>query len=67
MRVKAIATLESAPAWAATFVQGLPARKAITIKHAPSGNPSVSPSQRYAKEDSAILAARHALYQEAKE
>ena len=58
---RGFATLEQARAWAAAFVHW------YNHDHAHSGIRYVSPAQRHAGEDVAILAARHALYQEAKE
>ena len=57
---RGFADLESARTWAATFVHW------YNHDHAHSGIRYVSPAQRHAGEDIAILAARHALYQEAK-
>ena len=57
---RGFADLESARDWAATFVYW------YNHDHAHSGIRYVSPAQRHAGEDIAILAARHALYQEAK-
>ena len=58
---RGFAGLESARTWAATFVHW------YNHEHAHSGIRYVSPAERHAGEDVAILAARHALYQEAKE
>jgi putative transposase len=53
--------LDQAREWAATFVQW------YNVDHRHSGIRYVSPAQRHAGEDRAILAARHALYQRARE
>ena len=58
---RGFADLESARAWAAPFVHW------YNHEHAHSGIRYVSPAQRHAGDDVTILAARHALYQEAKE
>ena len=58
---KGFATLEDARAWAAAFVHW------YNLEHKHSGIRYVSPQQRHAGEDHAILAARHALYTNAKE
>ena len=63
---RGFATLESARAWAQTFVHWSPCAQSDNHEHAHSGIRYVSPAQRHAGEDVAILAARHALYQEAK-
>jgi transposase InsO family protein len=55
------ANLEEARAWAAGFVRW------YNIEHRHSAIRYVSPAQRHAGEDQAILAARHALYTEARE
>ena len=57
---RGFADLESARTWAATFVHW------YNHDHAHSGIRYVSPALRHAGEDIPILAARHALYQEAK-
>ncbi len=57
---RGFADLESARAWAHAFVHW------YNHDHAHSGIRYVSPAQRHAGEDVAILAARHALYQDAK-
>lgn len=54
------ANLESARTWARQFVQW------YNFEHRHSGIRYVSPAQRHAREDHAILAARHALYQRAR-
>lgn len=59
--VKGFATLEAARDWAASFVHW------YNVEHRHSGIRYVSPQQRHAGEDSAILAARHALYQAAQD
>jgi hypothetical protein len=64
---RGFATLESARAWAQTFVHWSPCAQSDNHEHAHSGIRYVSPAERHAGEDVAILAARHALYQEAKE
>jgi putative transposase len=53
---KGFATLDEARAWAAEFVRW------YNVDHRHSGIRYVSPQQRHAGEDRAILAARHALY-----
>lgn len=53
--------LDAARAWAAEFVRW------YNIEHRHSGIRYVSPAQRHAGEDQAILAARHDLYQQARE
>jgi transposase InsO family protein len=58
---KGFANLEEARAWAAGFVRW------YNIEHRHSAIRYVSPAQRHAGEDQAILAARHALYTEARE
>lgn len=58
---KGFADLDAARAWAAHFVQW------YNVEHRHSGIRYVSPAQRHAGEDQAILAARHALYTEARE
>ena len=55
------ADLEEARAWAAGFVHW------YNVEHRHSGIRYVSPAQRHAGEDHAILAARHALYTKARE
>lgn len=55
------ADLDQARDWAAKFVNW------YNIDHRHSGIRYVSPAQRHAGEDQAILAARHALYQKARE
>ncbi len=57
---RGVADLEAAQGWAARFVRW------YNHDHAHSGVLHVSPAQRHAGEDAAILAACHALYQEAK-
>jgi transposase InsO family protein len=59
--VKGFETLEVARQWGAAFVHW------YNVEHKHSGIRYVSPQQRHAGEDHAILAARHALYTEAKE
>ncbi|GFP27571.1 MAG: hypothetical protein DDT20_01048 [Firmicutes bacterium] len=59
--VKGFADLEAARAWAADFVHW------YNVEHRHSGIQYVSPSQRHEGEDQAILAARHALYLQARE
>jgi putative transposase len=58
---KGFADLEEARAWAAGFVHW------YNIDHRHSAIRYVSPAQRHAGEDHAILAARHALYTKARE
>ena len=53
--------LAAARAWAASFVHW------YNVEHRHSGIGYVSPGQRHAGEDQAILAARHALYTQARE
>jgi len=55
------ASLEDARAWGAAFVRW------YNLEHKHSGIRYVSPQQRHVGEDVAILAARHALYTDAKE
>jgi len=57
---KGFADLAAARAWAAEFVRW------YNVDHRHSGIRYVSPAQRHAGQDKAILAARHALYTEAK-
>ncbi len=59
--VKGFATLDAARQWGAAFVHW------YNVEHKHSGIRYVSPQQRHAGEDHAILAARHALYTTAKE
>ena len=58
---KGFEDLDAARAWAACFVQW------YNIEHRHSGIRYVSPAQRHAGDDQAILAARHALYAKARE
>ncbi len=58
---KGFADLDAARTWAATFVHW------YNVDHRHSGIRYVSPEQRHAGEDRAILAARHALYLGARE
>ena len=58
---KGFASLEEARAWAAEFVRW------YNVDHRHSGIRYVSPQQRHAGQDEAILAARHALYLQAKQ
>ena len=58
---RGFADLQAARAWAAEFVHW------YNVEHRHSGIRYVSPAQRHAGEDCAILAARHALYQQARE
>jgi len=58
---KGFATLEEARAWAADFVRW------YNFEHRHSGIRYVSPAQRHAGEDHAILAARHELYTRARQ
>ena len=59
--VKGFADLDEARAWAADFVRW------YNFDHRHSGIRYVSPTQRHAGEDHAILAARHALYLKARQ
>jgi putative transposase len=59
--VKGFADLDAARAWAAGFVRW------YNHDHRHSGIRYVSPAQRHAGEDHAILAGRHALYTKARE
>ena len=61
--VKGFADLQQARAWAwaADFVRW------YNVEHRHSGIRYVSPAQRHAGQDHAILAARHAVYQQARE
>jgi putative transposase len=58
---KGFTNLDEARAWAAAFVHW------YNVDHRHSGIRYVSPAQRHAGEDHAILAARHALYTKARE
>ena len=58
---KGFANLDDARAWAARFVQW------YNVEHRHSGIRYVSPAQRHAGEDPAILAARQALYASARD
>ncbi len=58
---KGFETLEAARTWASEFVHW------YNVEHRHSGIQYVSPAQRHAGQDKAILAARHALYQQARE
>jgi transposase InsO family protein len=58
---KGFADLEAARTWAAGFVHW------YNVDHRHSGIGYVSPAQRHAGDDHAILAARHALYTKARE
>ena len=57
---KGFASLDQARAWAAEFVRW------YNVDHRHSGIRYVSPQQRHGGDDQAILAARHALYVQAK-
>ena len=57
---KGFASLDEARAWAAEFVRW------YNVDHRHSGIGYVSPEQRHSGQDKAILAARHALYLQAK-
>ena len=59
--VKGFVDLDGARAWATQFVRW------YNVDHRHSGIRYVSPAQRHAGEDTAILAARHALYAQARE
>jgi hypothetical protein len=56
-----LASLQDAQAWAAEFVRW------YNVEHRHSGIRYVSPQQRHAGEDQAVLAARHALYLHARQ
>jgi len=58
---KGFADLDAARAWAVGFVRW------YNVEHRHSGIRYVSPAQRHAGDDHAILAARHALYTQARE
>ena len=58
---KGFASLDEARAWAAEFVRW------YNVEHRHSSIRYVTPEQRHAGEDTAILAARHALYLQARE
>src|SRR3954462_9016222 len=58
---KGFADLEAARQWSARFVQW------YNHEHRHSGIRYVTPAQRHAGQDSPVLAARHALYQRARE
>jgi transposase InsO family protein len=58
---KAFIDLDEARAWASQFVHW------YNVDHRHSAIRYVSPAQRHAGEDHALLAARHALYQQARE
>ena len=58
---KSFADLDEARAWAAGFVGW------YNVDHRHSGIRYVSPAQRHSGDDTAILAARHALYSSARE
>jgi putative transposase len=58
---KGFADLQQARAWAANFVRW------YNVDHRHSGIRYVAPAQRHAGEDKAILAARHTVYQKARE
>jgi putative transposase len=58
---KGFASVDEARAWAAEFVRW------YNVDHRHSGIRYVSPQQRHAGDDQAILAARHALYAKAKQ
>ena len=58
---KGFASLNDARTWAAEFVRW------YNVDHRHSGIRYVSPQQRHAGQDKAILAARHALYAQAKQ
>jgi putative transposase len=60
-QAKGFATLDEARAWAADFVRW------HNVEHHHSGIRYVSPAQRHYGRDVAILAAGHALYQEARQ
>ena len=58
---KGFTDLQQARAWAADFVHW------YNVDHRHSGIRYVSPAQRHAGEDTAVLAARHAVYQAARQ
>jgi transposase InsO family protein len=58
---KGFANLDAARAWAAAFVYW------YNCEHRHSGIRYVTPAQRHAGEDHAVLAARHALYTQARQ
>ena len=58
---KRFASLDDARTWAAEFVRW------YNVDHRHSGIRYVSPQQRHAGQDKAILAARHALYAQARQ
>jgi putative transposase len=58
---KGFVDLDAARAWAAAFVRW------YNVEHRHSGIRYVTPAQRHAGDDHAILAARHALYTQARE
>ena len=59
--VRGFADLDTARAWASAFVHW------YNVDHRHSGIRYVSPAQRHAGDDQKILAARHALYTQARE
>ena len=59
--VKGFADLDSARHWAARFVQW------YNYEHRHSGIRYVTPAQRHAGQDGPVLAARHAVYQDARQ
>ena len=59
--IKGFASLDEARAWAAEFVRW------YNVDHRHSGIRYFSPAQRHAGQDEAVLAARHALYLQAKQ
>jgi hypothetical protein len=58
---KSFVDLDAARAWAAAFVRW------YNVEHRHSGIRYVTPAQRHAGDDHAILAARHALYIQARD
>ncbi len=58
---KGFASLDAARAWASEFVRW------YNVEHRHSGIRFVSPQQRHTGQDQAILAARHALYEQARQ
>ena len=58
---RGFADLEAARSWASGFVHW------YNVEHRHSGIRYVTPAQRHAGQDKALLAARHAVYQQAKD
>jgi putative transposase len=59
--IKGFADLEAAREWSARFVQW------YNYKHRHSGIRYITPAQRHAGQDGPVLAARHAVYQDARQ